>query len=186
MDEIEGVRRARDQERGYAAFFDWSDKRQKEQCILMMFAESLSKGGEVISDEHLTERDPPDAVALSQTGAKIGIELVELVDQSLVERQKRDPESTQWRAWSREELRQALLTRVARKDRAQPLVHDLSEYWAVVHTDESALTPELVSQHLSGFQVGPCRLVTRCFLLMSYWPSIEGYPLIEVPVHREA
>ncbi len=185
MDEIEGLKRGADQQRGYADFFDWSDKRQKEQGILTMFSEALRKGGEVISDEHLTERDPPDAVALSQTGDKTGIELVELVDQSLIERQKRDPEGTQWRSWSREELREALRAKVARKDRAQPLVRDLSEYWAVVHTDEPALTPKMVTQHLAGFRVGPCKLVTRCFLLMSYWPLTEGYPLIVVQVHRE-
>ena len=185
MDEIEGLKRAVDQQRGYADFFDWPDKPQKELGILTMFVEALGKAGEVISDEHLTERDPPDAIALSQTGARIGIELVELVDQSLVERQKRDPESAQWRAWSREDLRQALLTRVARKDRAQPLVHDLSEYWALVHTDEPALTPDVVTQHLAGFRIGPFKLVTRCFVLMSYWPATQGYQLIEVPVHRE-
>src|SRR2546426_10146167 len=71
MDEIEGLKRAVDQQRGYADFFDWPDKRQKEQGILTMFAEARRKRGEFIIDEHLTERDPPDAVALSQTGAKI-------------------------------------------------------------------------------------------------------------------
>jgi len=152
-----------------------------------MFAEALSKRGDFIIDERLTERDPPDAVALSPTGAKIGIELVELVDQSLIERQKRNPESTQWRAWSREELREALRAKVARKDRAKPeLIRDLSEYWTVVHTDEPALTPETVTQHLAGFRVGPCKIVTRCFVLMSYWPLTEGYPLIEVPVLKRA
>src|SRR5947208_1852364 len=80
MDEIEGLRRATDQQRGYADFFDWSDKHQKERGILTMFVEALRKAGGVISDEHLTERDPPDAVALSETRAKIGIGLVELVD----------------------------------------------------------------------------------------------------------
>jgi hypothetical protein len=186
MDEIEGLSRAVDQQRGYADFFDWSDKRQKEQGILTMFVEALRRVSEDVSGEHLMERDPPDAVALSRAGAKIGIELVELVDQSLIERQKRDPESAHWRAWSREELREALHTRVTRKDRAQPeLVHDLSEYWAVVHTDEPALTPEMVTHYLAGFRIGPCKLVTRCFLLMSYWPNSEGYPLIEVPVYRE-
>src|SRR3989442_1391807 len=90
-----------------------------------LLGRACGTGGEFIIDEHVTERDPPDAVALSQTGAKIGIELVELVHQSLIERQKRNPESTQWRAWSCEELKEALRAKVARKDRAKPeLIRD--------------------------------------------------------------
>ena len=183
-EELAALRFAVEHQRGYADFFDWPDKRQKELGVLSMFAEEFRKAGGRIYNEQLTEpgRDPPDAVAISQSGASIGIELVELVDQVLIEREKRE-KRPQWRAWSCEELRQALLERVAKKDRGKPaLVRDLSEYWAVVHTDEPALTPETVTQHLAGFQVGPCRLMTRCFLLMSYWPAIEGYPLVEIEV----
>ena len=181
--------RAIARQRGYADFFDWPEKRQKELGLLQVFAEAFGRSGGVISGEHLTEPglDPPDGVAVSQTGARIGIELVELVDQGLIERQKRDPQRTQWRDWTDQELREALRTLVGRKDSTRQiasLLRDYPGYWTVIHTDEPALTPESVAQHVADFQVGPCRLVTRCFLLMSYSPAIKGYPLVEIPVRR--
>jgi len=183
------VARAVARQRGYADFFDWPEKRQKELGLLEVFAEAFRSGGGIISAEHLTEPglDPPDGEALSQAGVRIGIELVELVDQGLIERQKRDPHRTQWRDWTGKELRETLSALVGRKDstrQATSLLHNLSEYWTVIHTDEPALTPGSVARHVAGFRVGPCRLVTRCFLLMSYSPAIKGYPLVEIPVRR--
>src|SRR5437879_2997327 len=64
-DEIAALAHAVEQQRGYADFFDWPDKRQKELGILEIFAGAFRKAGGSIFSEQLTEagRDPPDATA---------------------------------------------------------------------------------------------------------------------------
>ena len=181
--------RAVAKQRGYADFFDWPDKRQKELGLLETFVEAVAGISHLrLSTPRLTQpgEDPPDALAQCAAEGEVGIELTEFVDQGLIKRQRKTGEA-QWRAWSRDEFRAAVEEVVRRKDCATLRTpHAPTKYWIVIHIDEPALTPDQLSSYLSGFVVGQCRLITRCFVLMSYHPQANGYPVFEVPVERAA
>jgi hypothetical protein len=91
------------------------------------------------------------------------------------------------RPTDREHLRARLRDIIAVKDSATPKATEpLREYWLVVHTDEPGLSPDMVSSYLSTWEAQPCGLITRAFLLMSYFPAHGGRPLYELALQRAA
>jgi hypothetical protein len=187
---IDALRIRRGAERGYADFDTWPDKAERELGIGRDFAQAAARDLGLTVSGLLNSQpgsDPPDLIA---EGA-IGVELTELVDQSMVERARADRRhgilAGHYRDWTAEQLTERLSGLIARKDRATPNAElSLVGYWLVVHTDEPGLSPELVRSHLSDWQAAPCALLTRCFLLLSYFPSHGGRPVFELPLAATA
>ncbi|MEI2718953.1 MAG: hypothetical protein V9E87_02240 [Gemmatimonadales bacterium] len=171
--------------RGYADFDSWADRPVRDLGLGRDFVEAVQcQFGVAVGDIRVTPAgcDPPDLLASTDHG----IELTELVDRSQVEaavRLKRAGQPHgQYREWSRDELREKLSEIIAIKDAARPKVLvPLREYWLVIHTDEPGLSPDLVRQYLEGWTPRAAILITRCFLMMSYFPGL-GRPLFELSV----
>jgi len=168
--------------RGYADFDSWPDDETRDLGIGWDFATAVRQLGVDISALRATGRgsDPPDLIA----NESIGIELSEFVDQELVAAGRRARRSGErvalYRDWSADQLIQQLSRIVSRKDAAVPkTVLEWQGYWLVIHTDEPGLTPELIAAHLTHWSPPQCRLLTRAFLLMSYFPE-KGRPLFEL------
>lgn len=165
-------------QRGYAGFYDWPEKRQKELGLLEAFAEASGRIGRNLEDCRLQaeHEDPPDAWA-KYAGDEVAIELTEFVDGSLVKREQREKQE-QWRWWRQEDVASKLLALVQKKDHAG--FGKNIQFWLVIHCDEPALSSDLFSKYLAELPQISVRGLNRCFVLLSYDPALQGAPLLEV------
>lgn len=177
------LREAVERQRPYAGFDDWHDREIRDRGLGTDFATALGEQfGIELPRIQVTPKgeDPPDLRA-----GNTGIELTELVDGDLIAAAVQEKEAglhpTQYRSWTRPQFHDRLRELIERKDGAEP-DRSWPDYWLVIHTDEPGLTPEIVESLLEGWRARPCRLLTRAFLLMSYFPSHEGRPLFELPL----
>jgi len=184
QDLVRALAEAVAKQRGYADFFHWHEKRQKELGLLEAFAEAAVQSGLPVSEPRLEEegRDPPDAWVTLE-GRRIAIELTEFVDQELVHAQRQDGQS-HWRWWTQQDFEGKLVSVVRGKDHAG--FGTTVDYWLVIHCDEPALSAELVARYLAALTPIPTRGVIRPFMLLSYEPALKRYPLLEVTVDRAA
>ena len=171
-------------QRGYADFFDWPDKRQKELGILELFVEAAARIGLRLTDPRLQKqgKDPPDAWA-SLDDTAIAIEVTEFVDPHLVQLQK-VADQAQWRWWTAEDVAAKLSSVVGAKDHAG--FGDRVQYWVLIHCDEPAISRQMLQDYLAEMSPIGVRGITRCFVLLSYDPSIQGYPIVEVSLRPAA
>jgi hypothetical protein len=92
-----------------------------------------------------------------------------------------------YRAWSREELLNALRTIIRRKDEAQVKYGPYDRYILVIRTDEFHLDPHTVSNWLRG-ETFDAKMITDVLFAMSYWPHWGkdcGYPVFHLTLVRE-
>jgi len=172
--------------RGYADFDTWPDKGVRDRVLGEEFASALARqSGRALVGLEVTAQgsDPPDLTALGS----IGIELTELVDPETIGAAKAQLRagrpSAQYRDWTRDQLLGRLREILEKKDAGRPKVSESwIGYWLVIHTDEPALTPDIVRAHLAYWSAVPCGLITKCFLMMSYFPAQKGRPLFELAV----
>ena len=187
---VDALRKAAAAAKGYADFDRWPDQPTKDLGLGQDFTATLRKHLDISVTTILPVPhgfDPPDLVA----DGSIGIELTEFVDPEMVRaaaRRKRAGETPdQYRHWGKDEFLARIKEIVLRKDAGTPKTRDSwDQYWLVIHTDEPGLTPELVESYLRDWSPIISRLLTRCFLLMSYFPSHKGRPLFEIIVQKAA
>jgi len=115
----------------------------------------------------------------------IGIEVRELVDQAVIVQFKRDG-IIPWKPWSKVRLHRELERIIAKKDQPKDVRGGpYSKYFLVVHTDEIALTAEMVRSWLVGF-APKVRLLDEVLLLLSYEPQFKRCPLFRIAVQKVA
>ena len=179
---LEELRTAVKKQRGYAGFYHWHGKRQKEAGILESFVEGARRVGILLTDTRLEDegKDPPDGWTHLDS-RKIAIELTEFVDESLVAREKRtgDP---QWRYWVQTDFTSKVTKVISTKDHSG--FGKTADFWLVIHSDEPALSASLVEEYCAASGTIETSGLDRCFMLLSYDPQIESYPVLEVPVRR--
>ena len=182
------LRDAARRDRGYASFFDWPDKTQKEVGVVLGLLQSLLHT-EQKTYSGLRARgegnDPPDCEAVDPSGRPIGIEVTELVDGLAIHEYKRG--NTYVTAeWTSEKFRDQIGARVRAKDRPKHLKGGpYSAYWLVIHCDEPELSIERVEGFLRGMRCETA-LITEAFLLMSYVPQRSCYPYFRIPLAAAA
>lgn len=174
-------------DRGYAGFFDWPDRDQKELGIAIHLFESL-EAHEGLQYRQARVRgsgnDPPDIEVRDSSGRLIGIEVTELVDPAAIKSYKAG-NPWDWAEWGQAKFGQYLEARVRAKDSPSGVKGGpYSEYWLLIHSDEPALSISEVRKHMAGVSPFPVKLITNAFLLLSYHPN-EGYPYVRLPLRRE-
>ncbi|HEV7590995.1 MAG TPA: hypothetical protein VGO40_22985 [Longimicrobium sp.] len=182
---IEALKQKERASRGYADWDAWADSATRDLGIGQDFATALQQQhGIQLGTLSPVPRgsDPPDLL----TNDGIGIELTELVDEKEIQRALRikrgQTDRLPYRDWSSLELRDALARRIREKDKTlikQPA--SVKEFWLVIHTDEPALVPAGVAASLSEWVPMDCQQISRCYLLMSYFPEY-GRPVFPIPV----
>ena len=179
---LEAIRVAVRKQRGYADFYHWHDKRQKEAGILESFEEGARRLQIELTNTQLEKegRDPPDAWTLCGT-RKIALELTEFVDASLIGEQKRTGVA-QSRTWNHSEFSVKLESIITGKDHGG--FGKLADFWLVIHCDEPALTSSMIAEYCEESGAFETSGLDRCFVLLSYDPQIVSYPVIEVSVRR--
>jgi hypothetical protein len=92
-----------------------------------------------------------------------------------------------YRAWSCDELLNAVRTIIRRKDQAGVKGDHYDRYILVIRTDEFHLDPHTVSDWLRG-ETFHSKMITNVLFAMSYWPSWGkacGFPVFPLALVRE-
>src|SRR5690606_9889806 len=188
-DLIAALRARQAAERGYADFDAWPDRDIRDIGLGHDFIDALRSTFNI--DLPAPVAVPAGSVPPDLISGSVGIELTELVDTDLVRtaaRHKRAGTRVHlYRDWSQEQLVTRLGEIVARKDRGRPK-HDTpyADYWLVVHTAEPGIDPSMMALYLKAWNPPVCKLLTRAFVLMSYFPDFGGRPLFELPLRTAA
>lgn len=169
-----------DKWRPHAGYWSWEAERPiEERDVVRTLAETLASDGRAFFNNARHRgagNDPPDCEADGLDGGLIGIEATEFVDGASIASARRG-EAPPWKFWTTDKLAPLLEAIIQRKDskllRAKGGPY--SVHVLVIYTDE-AFDLELVSEHV--FQ--PTSTINRVFLLMSYMPSVQGCPCVEL------
>lgn len=180
------IRNAAKKSRGYAGFFEWPNRDQKELGIALRLFEGL-EAREGLRYRQARARgsgnDPPDVEVLDSAGQLIGIEVTELVDSDAIKSYKAG-NHWDWAEWDEQKFAQHLEARVRAKDNPSEVKGGTyAEYWLLVHCDEPELSIAEVRKHMASIPFFATTLITTGFLLLSYHPN-EGYPYIRLPLGR--
>jgi hypothetical protein len=169
--------------RRYAGFFEWPEKAVKEYGIACQLIESLrALGDESLCDPRpFGESQAPDIVCSGSHGERIALEISELVCEESVRLNAQGQDVI--RSWEPTEVRQAVSERLASKDEKTYFGGPYDQIMVCLHTDETFLTHDWVQNALRGISFGPYRQLSRAFLLFSYCPGQQGYPVIELQLH---
>src|SRR5438552_16476131 len=151
-DELERKCRERARKvRRHAGFFDWPDKEIKELGVIQDLVKAV--GGDLAA---LTIRpgrpDPPDAVGEREDRSLVAIEVTELIDQEVADRNiplmkksvGKDPlermKEIVHRVWDKAGLLATIKERLLTKDGSTLQGGPFRDYVVVLHTDEAVLT----------------------------------------------
>jgi hypothetical protein len=173
--------------RGYADFFGCPQDRDLEEAgVLDSLVESMNFGG-VAFYSTLKSRgrpnDPPDCEGLDATGARVAIEITELVDGAAIHAVKQGGSKLTWRSWTKADFLHELARRIDAKDRRYPQLKEppySGGYVIVMHTDEPTLSRSVVQGYLDGHRFPTPKHVSRALLLLSYDPSVQRCPYFEL------
>src|SRR5690349_8364900 len=105
------LRESRDRSRGYADFFLWAvDRDLEEWGVVTALAESLEQERCLFFSDIISRRrpnDPPDCEARDHGGARLAIEVTELVDGNAIHNSKKAMEENlapDWAEWPRDKF----------------------------------------------------------------------------------
>lgn len=196
MDEVAAIiREAVLKGRGYAAYWEWAPNRSlAEVGVARVLAEYLahSEGRSWLSVAPVAE-DPPDALLLSTSNHRVGIEVTEIVDEATVARHRHRKKTSvaqpyDWADWTVEKLSNAIVEAVQRKDeKLLARVKDYDELIVALITDEPMISLDLAHRALLCCSA-KVQAVHRAFLMLSYNPGADkelfpqGIPVLRVPL----
>lgn len=180
------MRAARAKARGYSDFFLWSiDRDMEEWGVVTSLAESLEKDAALFFSK-LQRRgrpnDPPDCEAIDDSGARIAIEVTELVDGQAIQSYKAGA-IYDWAEWDKKKFLSGVDRAIKAKDSRYPNLKGgpyQGGYVVVVHTDEPLLNFETVRRFLEYYDLARPQNISRAFLLLSYDPAQNRCPYFEL------
>jgi len=172
--------------RRYAPFFevpDGCDRRLKEKSVAEEFVTALRKREDSrFGAPALSPRDPPDCVAPYEGGGVAALEITELVCEDAVLANEHGQEV--YRIWKHPELLSELESRLAVKDQKTFLGGPFNRIVVVVHVDELDLVPGKAIDWISGHEFGPYKQIDEAYVLFSYRPESNGYPIVRLTLRR--
>jgi hypothetical protein len=166
--------------RGYADFFDWPEKRLKENGVVQSFAEMRSILGLPPLVNIESREDPPDCQAFDVDGRLIGIEVSELIDKEFLSSLKKGKRKDWAATWDYQKLIDLVAERIDRKGRAKPKGGPYASYLLVIFTDEPNLNLQWCQSALVNYRFARPGVIDEAYLLMSYAPSLGGCPFIQL------
>ena len=178
---------AMERSRGYADYFGWPPDRDLEESgVLDSLVESM-QADDLPFYSKLKSRgrpnDPPDCEGLDTNGARVAIEITELVDGAAIRAVNQGGRQFDWRTWTKEDFLRELARRIDAKDQRYPHLKEPpypGGYVVVIHTDEPLLPRNTVRGYLEGYRLPKPEHVSRALLLLSYDPSIQRCPYFEL------
>ena len=167
--------------RKYASFFETFDKERKELGVGEELLKELNSSFSLqLSNLKTCSPDPPDLTCTNESGELIAIEITEVVDEDAVRENQNGNEV--FRVWRPGELQQKINSSLSRKDKICLNGGPYKKLFVCLFTDEMMLTHDVVSKELAGISFGPFTQITDAFLLFSYQPTTQSYPVMRLGV----
>ncbi len=168
--------------RQYASFWEWTDKEGKELGVGEQLVGAINATFDLgLTDIAVQRPDPPDLTCRNNDGQRVGIELAELVCEESVRRNAQG--EAVYRVWRPGDVTRAVSDLLAEKDGKAYHGGPFTELYVCLFTDEPALTAEAAREELASASFGPFRQINRSFLLFSYQPKNQTYPVIALDHH---
>lgn len=169
-------------DRSHAGYFSWrSDRDIEELGVVQAFHESLTHAGVFLFEPPSLRgrgNDPPDCEAVGPNGSRIGIEVTELVDDKAL---VGTHDSAWLEPYSRAELFDLLRQRIAKKDNPKDVRGGpYDAYYLVIYCDEPRVLDHGLIKFIGEAVFPATSLIERAFMLLSYCPTIERCPYIEL------
>ena len=185
MDEFEINEFASNMEprRKYASFFEYNCKSTKEFGVGLQLIESLNaKWNLGLHDLQSSLNDPPDLTWRSHENDLVAVEITELVSEEAIKANEKGNDV--YRAWSPSEVCNAIEKLLQRKDQRKLRGDPFKGYIVALHTDEMMICTKEMLTSISQMKFGSYRQITEAFLLASYDPIENGYPLVKLQTER--
>jgi hypothetical protein len=167
----------------YASFFEWHDKGRKELGVVeeLLVALNRTAGLRLHSPKEYSP-DPPDCICLDGSGKSVAIEVAEVVcrEAARLNAQGR----AVYRSWQAGELLSQVAHVLNGKDAKTFHGGPYQAIIACLFTDEPALTVTQATAELSGQLFGPFTQLTAAYLLFSYDPGSQTYPVVKLGVRE--
>jgi hypothetical protein len=165
----------------YAGFFQFPRKEWTELAVVEELIVSLEREGlESLHDPTPFSPDPPDVICLDSNDRRVAVEVVEAVSQEAIAENARGNKVVKW--WEPQEFAFHVAGLVRAKDAKVFAGGPFERVVVCVHTDELVVTPE--EHGLAISSMPPLRLthVTAAYILFSYAPGSQSYPVRRIPV----
>jgi hypothetical protein len=181
-DELERAVALLNSGRQYASFFEWPEKQGKELGVAEEFLESMNAEFSLgLSELRLQCPDPPDLTCIDAKGGRVAIEIAEVVCEEAVRRTAQGQEVL--RVWRHGDLTSSISALLHRKDAKVFHGGPFCQTYVCLFTDEPMLTLQAAREELVGSRFGPFKQITGAFLLFSYQPGTQNYPVIKLAHH---
>jgi len=148
----------------------------------LLRSQSLNAQSELgLSNLQLQRPDPPDLTCTNARSERVAIEIAEVVCEEAVRRTAKGEGAV--RVWRAGELSTSIGDLLRRKDAKTFHGGPFAQTFVCLFTDEPMLTLESAQAELASARFGPFKQLTGAFLLFSYQPSTQNYPVIKLAHH---
>lgn len=146
--------------------------------MVQRYSEALQAAGELgFAGVQSQETDPPDCLAITNGGARVAVEVTELVDEDMVRTAQRLP--GRFRDWAPRDVIAKLQQIIDNKDlKCGGLAH-YDRVLLLVHTDEVFIhgySGDAVRDAVGAHVFRAPRHIHEVVLLVSYDPRVQTYP----------
>jgi hypothetical protein len=169
--------------RKYASYRAWrrDQKGIPELDVARDMARALEGDRDLaLTDLRLSEKDPPDVVALDVSGRMAAIEVTELVDPKAV--RLNEAGHSCYRDWSMPEVVARVEELIRQKDGKTLHGGPYGRVIVAVHTDEPAIQWAEVRDALSTHRIEGVSQVTAAYLVFSWDPATQSCPVVRIPL----
>lgn len=167
----------------YASFFEWPDKARKELGIVEELVIALNREQSAgLGSPASFSPDPPDCVCFDSTGKAIAFEVAEVVCEEAARLCAQGQDV--FRNWRPGELTAHVARLLDQKDAKTFHGGPYASVVACLFTDEPLLTIDRLEVELAGASFGPYKQLDRAYLLVSYDPSSQTYPFVELVIRQ--
>ncbi len=165
----------------YASFFEWHNKGQKELGVVEELVVALNRSARLgLHSPREFSPDPPDCVCLNTAGEPVAVEVAEVVCE---EAARLNAQGSQvYRQWRPGDLAPHVARKLADKDGKVFHGGPFRSIIVCLFTDEPALTVEQATSELSNVAFGPFQQLSAAYLLFSYQPSTQSYPVVQLRI----
>lgn len=165
--------------RKYAPFFDWfkNEKEIKEIGIARILLENIEMNEKPpFNNLKISPKDPPDVLAETEGGARIGIEVSELVDEEVVRKWERDEEV--FKFWQNHEVIESIQGIINRKDAKKFHGGPYEKIYILIYTADPLLEYEKFEKIISEHVFDRNNQIDGGYILFSYNHNIGYCPYI--------
>jgi hypothetical protein len=167
--------------RKYASWFEWPEKELKELGVVReLLASIASLGTHDLREPKANRPDPPDCVCLGTGGRRVAVEVAEVVCERAAELNAQGHDV--YRDWRQGELEAHIRRLLHEKDTKQFHGGPYAETLVCLFTDEPVLSRDFAARELAQVRFGPLQQITGAYLLFSYDPGTQRYPVLELAI----